>query len=64
MIVQDREYGSAKAGSRSYFIEVMRFCNIQQASELMWGVKISTPCGMALPSGWPWSEQRRCRRRA
>jgi len=35
MIVQDREYGSAKAGSRSYFIEVMRFCNIQQASELM-----------------------------
>ena len=30
MIVQDREYGSAKAGSRPYFIEVMRFCNTQR----------------------------------
>ena len=30
MIIQDREYGSAKAGDRAYFIEVMRFCNTQR----------------------------------
>jgi len=56
MIVQDREYGSAKAGSRSYFIEVMRFCNTQQMRAGLWAaasIKISTPCRMASPSCWP-----------